>query len=123
METIKREFELSFQLSKKEIFEVCYHTIGGNKHPYFSTSGGIFNQPKTEWAECGQCQEAFKKYPAAYNFFKKWDILHIQDLTDAQYSELIIDVEALKQRYNWINSIRFSELRTFSKQTPKRIKQ
>ena len=120
METIKKEFELSFQLSKREIFEVCYHTIGGNKYPYFSTSGGIFNQPKTDWDRCGQCQEAFIRHRAAYNFFKKWDVLHTQDLTDAQYNDLIIDIESLKQKYNCINSISFSDVREFSKQTPKK---
>lgn len=116
-----KEFKLSFQLSKKEIFEVSYYTCGNNSRPYFTTSGGIFNQPKSDWNQCGQCQEEFKHHTAAYNFYKKWDIMHLQDLTNEQYNEIVADIEILKQKYNWINSQRFSDIREFSKQMPKKM--
>lgn len=115
METIR----MSFQLSKKHIFEVSYESTG-NDVPRFSTSGGVFNQPKTDWDRCGQCQDEFKNFRTAYDFYKRWDYLHLKYLTEEQYALITADIEILKTKYNWIDSQKFYKVREFSKQRVKK---
>ena len=38
-------------------------------------------------------------------FYAKWDYCHLHDLKDAQWQEVIDDIEMLKQRYNYIEEI------------------
>lgn len=100
----KYEFSYAFQLTRKIIFEVNYHTIGSNDHPYFSTSANEFNQPKTDYTRCGQAQPDLCT-GVAKSFYEKWDFLHTKDLTDEQFHEIIDDIEELKNKYNYIEHI------------------
>lgn len=93
----------AFQISKTIIFEVEYYQLGNNRNPYFSTSANKFNQPKTDWNQCGQAQESLlPKNSIAYQFYRYWNDKHCQDLTQQEYDELIGDIEALKSVYNYI---------------------
>lgn len=100
---MKKEFIASFQLSKKIIFEVNFYTLGNNSHPYFSTSAYEFNQPKIDYRRGGQAQEDLTKgFYIARRFWRKWDKKHLQDLTEEEYADLIIDLEKMKQTYNYL---------------------
>ena len=82
---------------------------------------------------CGQAQENIcKGHRAAYNFYRKWDKKHLQDLTSEEYSDMRSDLEKLKEKYNFIfeeldESTRpysphfsFYRLAEWTKQTPKK---
>ncbi len=100
---MKKEFIASFQLSKKIVFNVNFYTLGNNFHPYFSTSAFEFNQPKTDYCRGGQAQEDLtKNFYVARRFWKKWDKKHLQDLTEEEYTDLIIDLEKMKGAYNYL---------------------
>lgn len=117
---MKKEFELAFQLSKLELFFVEYRTVGNNKNPYFSTSAALFVRNKKDYSMCGQCQDAvLSNYQDAFDFYIKWDKLHLRDLTDKQYDELFSDIIELKTKYNYINDGSFESLVKFSKQKVK----
>ena len=127
---MKKEFISVFQLSKTIIFEVNYYTLGNNANPYFSTCACQFNRPKSDYNMCGQCQDELTKHSlTARNFWKKWDIKHCEDLTEAEYAEMRHDLEKLESMYNFMilesegkierSSFPFSQIREFSKQTPK----
>ena len=123
MENLKRDyFEYTFQITRTSIFEVRYNKVGSNKNANFATSSAIFNRPKTDFNSCGQNQKEVLKGHQANFFFMKWDNLHLQDLTDAQYQELILDIESLKEIYNWIDNTRFYNQVTLSKLNLKNIK-
>ena len=123
MKELKRDyFEYTFQITRTSVFEVRYNKVGSNKNAYFATSAGIFNRPKTDFKNCGQCQKEVLKGHQANFFFMKWDKLHLQDLTDAQYQELLVDLESLKKIYNWLDNTRFYNQVTFSKLKLKNIK-
>ena len=86
----RNEFLYAFCIDKTTVFEVEYKTLGGNKAPYFSTSAEKFNRPKTDWSMCGQAQERLlPRGSVARRFYDKWDRLHLKDLTDEEYAELI----------------------------------
>lgn len=100
---MKKEFIASFQLSKKIIFNVDFYTLGNNSCPYFSTSAFEFNQPKTDYCRGGQAQEDLTRgFYVARRFWKKWDKKHLQDLTKEEYTDLIIDLERMKETYNYL---------------------
>ena len=102
---MKKEFIASFQLSKKIVFNVDFYTLGNNSHPHFSTSAFEFNQPKTDYCRGGQAQEDLtKKFYTARRFWKKWDKKHLQDLTEEEYTNLITDLERMKETYNYLYS-------------------
>ena len=65
METIR----MSFQLSKKHIFEVSYESTG-NDVPRFSTSGGVFNQPKQIGIDAGSVKTSLKTFALLMTFTK-----------------------------------------------------
>ena len=104
MENQEKKFYFwSFQISKKIIFNVEYYILGDNKNPYFSTSAGKFNQPKTDYEQVGQAQaELLPKFSTAMNFWNKWNKKHLNDLTLEEYQEVLNDVEVLKNCYNYI---------------------
>ena len=100
---MKKEFIASFQLSKKIVFNVDFYTLGNNSYPHFSTSAFEFNQPKTDYYRGGQDQEDLTKdFYVARRFWKKWDKKHLQNLTEKEYADLIIDLERMKQVYNYL---------------------
>lgn len=101
----KYEFMYAFQITRKIIFEVRYSTIGSNSRPDFATSAEEFNQPKTDYDRCGQCQDDILPDGPAKEFYAKWDYCHLHDLNDAQWQEVVEDIETLKQRYNYIEEI------------------
>lgn len=122
------EFHYAFQLTKKCIFEVNYYTLGSNDNPYFSTSAEEFNQPKSDFNRCGQCQPDICT-GLALSFYEKWDYMHLKQFeNDAQFKELLDDIEELKAKYNYIEeiadkcprNISFSRIRELSKQEPKK---
>ena len=109
-----------FQLSKTEIFEVNYYYCGSNDKPYFATSAAVFNQPKSDYSRCGQCQEdVLHKYTLARKFFEKWDKHHLKILSDADYYKMRIDLESLFDEYNHLfgySDFSFSAKKELSKQ-------
>ena len=121
----------AFQITRKIIFEAEYYKLGNNPTAHFSTSASEFNQPKTDWKQCGQAQETLlPKNSLAYKFYKKWDKKHLQDLTEEEYNELIKDIEILKSKYNYLEQeqdeklykthISFYDLKELSKQKIKK---
>lgn len=103
---IKKEFIYTFQLSKLVIFTVRYTTVGNNKNPYFATTASEFIKSKRDFSRCGQCQNDLLS-GSALEFYKKYDNLHLKDLSLSEYNNIIIDLEKLKQKYNFIDSDRF----------------
>lgn len=98
-----KEFQAVFQLTKTIIFEVKYYTLSNNTKPYFTTSAAQFCRNKQDYSRCGQAQnELLKGFRVAMRFFRKWDVLHLHDLTPAQYDEMRQDLEELKAKYNYI---------------------
>lgn len=99
----KKFYFWAFQISKTIIFEVEYYILGNNKTPHFSTSANKFNRPKTDWNEGGQAQNDLLPHGSmARKFWGKWDKKHLQDLTDNEYAELLQDIQALKNTYNYV---------------------
>lgn len=119
-------FHFAFQISRKIIFNVSYYFCGGNENAYFITSADQFNGPKTDYNHCGQAQEELLKGAgAAMAFYRKFDSLHLKDLTKDQHADVLAGVEKLKSLYNWIeskNDIGFSEARDLSMQPVKKNK-
>ena len=99
------EFHYAFQITKYIIFNVDYYTCGNNDSPYFATSADEFNHPKTDFNRCGQCQSDLCT-GLALQFFEKWNYLHLHTFHNkAQFMELLEDIEELKSKYNYIESI------------------
>lgn len=97
-----KEFMYAFQVTRTIIFEVEYYTLGSNKNPYFSTCANKFNQPKTDWYQCGQCQnELLPMGSVARKFWETFDKYHLHDLTKEQYDEVVLAIEELKETYNY----------------------
>ncbi len=128
-----KEFNVCFQMSKMILFNVSYYTLGNNKNPYFATSADEFIRSKQDFGRGGQAQEdLLKKFRTAYNFYKKWDVFHLKQLTQEQYDEMRKDLCALEQKYNTLllemedgiqlepDHFSFYQLVEFSKQMPKK---
>ena len=128
-----KEFNACFQMSKMILFEVSYYTLGGNQNPHFATSAYEFVRNKRDFCTIGQAQETLlKEFPEAYNFYKKWDVFHLKQLTQEQYNEMRKDLRILEQKYNNLflemedgiqlkpDRFSFCQLVEFSKQTPKK---
>lgn len=117
------ELHYIFQISKKVTFDINFYRLGSNEHQNFNTSANEFNQPKTDYCRCGQCQDEVLT-GLSKQFYKKWDILHGHPLTQGIYNELLVDIEELKTRYNFIfqetGSISFEKDKALSKLTPKK---
>ena len=109
------EFSCAFQITRKIIFCVEFHTVGSNDHPYFSTSVGEFNQPKTDWLVCGQCQGTLLQGHYAKSFWEKWDYMHCKNIeNEKQFEELIEDLDKLKEKYNFVEHIEQDHVRDVS---------
>lgn len=105
---VRNEFLYAFCIDKTTVFDVEYKTLGGNKAPYFSTSAEKFNRPKTDWSMGGQAQEKLlPRGSAARKFYDKWDRLHLKDLTDEEYAELVSDIAELKRVYPYYVAYEF----------------
>lgn len=108
-----REFQYTFVVARGRIFEVNYRTLATNAKPYFATSAAKFNRPRTDFNQCGQAQDDLL-VGVARKFYKKWDRLHLKELTEDQHAELSQDIEALKIAYPYYietegEDIRFSQ--------------
>ena len=113
---MKREFHYVFKMNKMILFEVDYYTLGSNSNPYFATSAYEFIRSKRDFASGGQAQERLlKPFTTAYNFYKKWDVKHLKDLTEDEYNELIIDIEQLKEKYKYMERFKEEGYRYFDK--------
>lgn len=132
---IKKEFQAVFQINKMITFEVDYYTLSNNKSAHFSTSANEFIRSKRDYLRGGQAQaDLLPKGSKARAFWEKWDSLHLCDLTDEQYTELLKDIEELKANYNYIfddlsdrikpynPNISFWRVVELSKQEPKKIR-
>lgn len=128
-----KEFNVCFQMSKMILFRVSYYTLGDNQNPYFATSADEFIRSKRDFGRGGQAQETLLKgFPEAYNFYKRWDVFHLRQLTQEQYNEMRKDLCVLEQKYNTLllemkdgiklkpDHFSFYQLVEFSKQTPKK---
>lgn len=105
---MKTEFHYVFKMNKMILFEVDYYTLGLNSSPYFTTSVCEFIRSKRDFKSCGQGQERLlKTFDTAYNFYKKWDVKHLGDLSEDEYNELLTDIERLKEKYKYME--RFKE--------------
>lgn len=99
----RKEFFAAFQLSKLVMFYVNYFRCGNNKEAYFATSADHFIRSKRDIDRGGQCQEDILPHDSsAYRFYKKWNRLHLHDLTDAEYAGIRADMEQLMNDYNYI---------------------
>lgn len=126
-----KEFISTFQITRMIIFKVSYYTLGNNKNPYFTTSANVFVRNKKDYSQCGQCQDkVLPKGGYAREFFKKWDVKHLKDLTSEEYKELIQDLDKLKDTYNNIyiekdtfknqnSNISFYDIKKLSMMKPK----
>lgn len=94
-------FAIVFQVTRKVTFEVHY-TIRKDGSHYLSTMANLFNQPKTDYNRCGQCQnEILPKLSKAYHFYRKWDKYQCKPITDEKvWKEMIEDVITLAEYYN-----------------------
>ena len=97
---MKHFFQYTFLVAKKTLFEVY-------NDKYFATSADIFNHTNTDFTVCGQCQDEALPEGPAREFWKKWDPIHLSVLTDEQAKEIKQDIEKLKEKYQWIQSIYF----------------
>ena len=128
----KPEFHAVFQLSKTQLFSVDYYTCGSNEHPYFATQADEFMRNKKDYRMGGQAQACVTRgHLTARNFWKKWDVCHLKDLTDEQYTEMREDLKKLMAMYNYlideqaedkqtIHDFGFYTLAQWSKQNPKK---
>lgn len=102
-----KEFMYCFQIDRMTVFEVDFYTLSTNKEPHFSTSAARFIRSKRDYSQGGQAQERIlPKGSPAYRFYNKWDRLHLQNLTQDEYTEIMKDIEELKARYNYIEDLR-----------------
>lgn len=95
-------FMMAFQITRMVVLEVEYGAITSNRLPHFSTSAEQFNQPKTDYARCGQCQEDVLPPGRAKSFWRKWDSCHLEALTASEYAEMKSDLGKLCEAYNYI---------------------
>ena len=117
-----KEFKFSFQLSKLDILMVCYYKLGGNKSADFTISAAVLQRGKRDYKMCGQVQEEVSKgHGAARRFVNKFYQLHLSDLTEEQYSDVVAGIDELKKKYNWIEGDSFYNVVEISKLTPKKI--
>lgn len=94
------EFHVAFQINRLTIFNVSYYTLGGNREPYFSTSAMRYVRSKRSVCEAGQCQDRLLTGDAK-RFWRKWDEHHLGQLTQDQMAELLADMDALADKYNY----------------------
>lgn len=96
-----QSFNFVFQITKKITFEVTYHRVGNNSNKYFSTSANVFNKPKSDYSQCGQCQYEVLT-GKALKFYIQVEKFHLKDLSNEEYNHILILLEELKQTYNFI---------------------
>ena len=131
---MNKEFLCEFQITKMIIFEVGYYTLAKNKSAHFNTFVTEFNQSKTDWSRIGQIQkDLLKDGREARKFYEKWNVKHLHDLTESEYNEMLLDLEVLKEKYNFIEmdlskkekpyipNFNFYELKKLSMQKIKKI--
>ena len=100
------EFYYCFKITNEVVFQVKNYTIGSNKENYFATEAGLFNNNKTDYDMCGQCQERIlPKDSLAYKFYKKWDYKQTLHLSDDELQNVKRDVEQLKKTYQYVESL------------------
>ena len=120
--TDKTYFHMMVEVTRNIIFRVSYYKLGSNKNARFSTSANELNRPKNNYKSCGQAQEYLLPQDSKVRaFYEKWDNLHLSDLNEAQYTNLLEDLEVLNAQYNTkyfddtIDDIPFYEVVKFSK--------
>lgn len=132
--TAPNEFRCAFQITRYLVFEVRYHTLGRNPEPYFATETARLNARKSDYMECGQCQERILPAGPARDFWEKWDGKHLCLLTNGEREAVWADIEALKGHYSHIaiasdkfgtedrRDIRFEDIVRLSKEPMRKTK-
>ena len=126
---VKDEFLYAFLLDRMTVFKVEFCSLDRNCAPHFSTSAARFSRNKQDYTLGGQAQEELL-YGKAKQFYEKWDHLHLHDLTDDEYDEIVSDIEDLKRAYPYYvayefdgkatrTSIPFYEIREKSMEVPR----
>lgn len=112
----------TFRIANRIFFTV---NVGGQQHRtsedgYFSTEIGVLNRPRNDYDQCGQGQETvLSKGTPACQFFDKWDHIHLKTVrlfSDEQISELLNDIEVLKNEYPHIDSSNFNRIVAFDRE-------
>jgi len=121
MNNKQQTIHATFVLSPYVCFNVDYYYCGSNENPHFSTSANLFNKVKSDYNQCGQAQNSLlPRFTKAFNFFKKWDKLHLKMLTEEQLKELNNDLLELSKKYPCHviqnKEIRFYQQKELSKQ-------
>ena len=112
-------FAVVFQITQNVNFEV-YYNVRTDNSSYFSTKACLFNQSKTDYKICGQCQNEVLPEPSeAYYFYKKWNKYQCKPITDEKvWKEMIEDVINLAEDYNYAvreKNISFNTCKEISK--------
>lgn len=112
-----KRFTITFRLAKRKFFVVNYGDVKSNEFPYFSTSTEELNFRRSDYACCGQGQEDMltKSFQKARDFWLKWDKKHLSKLTNAEYQELMEDLEVLKEQYHHIDGNSFYKVVDFDR--------
>lgn len=109
MET-KVYFDYSFCIEirnkRKTQFNVTYIHRAGNNTPYFATSCFVMNHVRTDINQGGQCQKRVLPIGSlAYAFYEKWDKKHLQELNEQELAEMLVDIEGLKNKYDYVSIV------------------
>lgn len=99
-------FCIEISKKRKTQFNVSVVHRPGNDEPYFATSAFVMNHTRTDINRGGQCQkDVLPKHSTAYTFFEKWDKKHLQQLNEKEMTEVFVDLEALKNKYDYVSII------------------
>lgn len=115
-------FAAAFRISPYIVFEVRYNHVGNNQEADFATLAEVLNRRKSDYTQCGQCQDSvLPEGSPALAFYQKWDSKHLSKLSDEEYNEMKSDLQGLQSKYPNIykvgnDDIRFSEIVDLSKQ-------
>lgn len=117
-----KKITLAFRIAKKKFFEVTFGDVDSRgQAPYFSTGAGVLNYVRSDWNQCGQAQESvLPKNSVAYKFYEKWDKKHLHNLTLEEVNELENDLQALKEKYPYIENQRFYNIVAFDREQSKK---
>lgn len=98
----QNEFIIVFQLSRTELFQVRYCTLGNHNHPGLYVCAARVSNDKQGFATYGQVQSrTLADCPAALKFHQKWAAVYGQELDAAQHKELKQSIKYLKCQYNF----------------------
>lgn len=114
-----KNFTVSFRIAKRKSFTV-YYRLNDNQS-YFSTTAELLNYKRSDYSQCGQAQnDILYRGSLAYDFFKKWDIKHLETLTALEFEELEKDINVLKNKYPYIKNDNFDNMVELDREVSKK---